>query len=169
MPRQPRFYLELESDVVEAPAIGSKTARRLRKIGITTVSDLLAADCEQAAERIGAGYIDAQTFADWQAQARLVCCIPHLRGHDAQILVACDFRSPEDLAGIDADEVLPLIADFAESPAGERLLRELGKNPDLAEVRRWLQWAAKPRELTPRRADASRSLVERESDVVGSA
>ena len=141
-----RYYLQPQSDVVEAPSIGSKTARRLKKIGLTTVSELLTADCDEAARQINANYIDAPTLANWQAEARFVCRTPHLRGYGAQILVACDFREPEDLAGIDPVELLPLVEAFIESPEGQRVLHA-GKKPDLAELRRWVQWAGQAREL----------------------
>ncbi|MCO6457332.1 MAG: DUF4332 domain-containing protein [Pirellulaceae bacterium] len=145
-PKRARFYLEWDSPIVEAPSIGSKTARRLERIGIATVADLLRADPEQAAQQLAAGHIDAATVTAWQTQARLVCRTPNLRGHDAQLLVACDVHSPEDLAALEAEELLPLVESFADSPEGQRVLRE-GKRPDLAEIRRWRQWAAQARPL----------------------
>ncbi len=155
LPRQTRFYLEPDSDIAEAPSIASKTARRLRKVGIATVSDLLSADCDELAERIGAGSIDSRTLADWRDQARLVCRIPHLREQDARILVGCDFREPEDLAGVEPEEILPLVVDFMESPGGERLGRDMSRRLDLNEVRRWVQWAGQARSLSLPTGDAS--------------
>jgi predicted flap endonuclease-1-like 5' DNA nuclease len=146
IPKRVRFYLEPESDVVEAPSIGSKTAKRLSRIGVHTVADLLELDPEEAAEQLAAGHIDAQLVADWQAQARLVCRTPHLRGNDAQVLVACEIREPEDLLDMDPDELLPLVESFMDSQEGQRVLRD-GKRPDLAEVRRWVQCAEQARPL----------------------
>lgn len=143
---QLRFHLEPDSDVEDAPSIGPKTARRLAKVGIHTVSDLLAADPERTAPRLPVQYITADIIRDWQDQARLACQIPEIRGHDVQILVACDYRDVGTIAAEDPGDLLEMIDPFVNSSAGERIIRS-GKKPDLNEVTDWIHWAGQARQL----------------------
>lgn len=141
-----KFYLELASPVVDAPSIGARMSARLEKHGIETVDQLLAVNPESLADKLNLRRVDAATIEAWQEQARLVCRIPNLRGHDAQLLVACDLTSPEELAGMPAASVLAQVLVIAESAEGERILRG-SKLPDLAEVNDWIQWASQCRSL----------------------
>lgn len=141
-----RFHLEPSDDVVDAPSIGPKTAQRLAPLGIRKVADLLAADPQRTANRLDVRHVDAKTVRDWQDQARLVCRIPGLRGHDAQILVACDYREPPRVAEADEDELTAAAIRFANSPDGQRTLRSSAP-PDRAEVAGWIRRAAAAREL----------------------
>lgn len=135
-----RFYLEIESPVVDAPSIGPKTASRLNKVGIQTVNDLIEADAEALAAELENKRITAETIVAWQHQAQLVCRIPQIRGHDAQILVACGFTQPEEVASMKPAELLEFVEPFSESSEGQRILRD-GKAPDLAEVSDWINWS----------------------------
>lgn len=141
-----KFYLELSSPVVDAPSIGPRMAAKLEALGIHTVDQLLAANAESLADKLNHRRVDGDTVRAWQEQARLVCRIPNLRGHDAQMLVACDFTSPEALATMDPGTVLAQVAQFAESKEGQRVLRG-SKEPDLEEVTDWISWAASCRNL----------------------
>lgn len=141
-----RFYLNPSNDVVDAPSIGPKTANRLYKIGVKTVADLLALDPADAVKLLGARHIDADTIGQWQAQAALVCRIPNLRGHDAQLLVACEITEPDEVALSAADKLLSDITEFARSKPGQRLLGR-SSLPDLAEVTEWIEWAGDSRPL----------------------
>ena len=85
-----------------------------------------------------------QVIQQWQHQSRMLCQIPELRGHDAQILVACGITTPEGLAGQNPQNLLAVVEPFSNSKAGERILRN-GRKPDLAEVTEWVQWAANAR------------------------
>lgn len=142
----PRYYLRPADDVVDAPSIGPKTAKRLEKAGIDTVADLLACDPADTAAQLRVRYIDAALIEEWQAQARLVCRTPNLRGHDAQILVACDVTQPAQLAAADVDELLAAAQEFALSAEGKRVLRSSAV-PDREEVEDWIAWAGQAREL----------------------
>ncbi|MEM7812654.1 MAG: DUF4332 domain-containing protein [Planctomycetota bacterium] len=144
--RSLRFHLATTDDVVDAPSIGPKTARRLDAAGIRTVADLLEANPTGAAARIESRYITAEVLRDWQAQARLVCRVPNLRGHDAQILVAVGVTDPEDLAELTVEDVLDLVGPFCDSAEGERILRG-GSPPDAAEAGDWIAWACAARPL----------------------
>ncbi|WP_166819657.1 DUF4332 domain-containing protein [Thalassoroseus pseudoceratinae] len=142
-----RFHLSKNDPVEDAPSIGPKTARRLEKIGIQTVADLLAADPEETSSKVAVRYITPQLVNDWQDQAELVCQIPEIRGHDAQILVSCDWREPAKIAAADPKELLASITPFVESKPGERIIRS-GKKPDLAEVADWISWAGQSHSLS---------------------
>jgi predicted flap endonuclease-1-like 5' DNA nuclease len=145
-PSQLRFYLQAADEIEDAPSIGPKTGARLRKVGISTVAQLLAADVDETARAINAKHIRAATLADWQDQARLVCRIPQIRGHDAQILVACDYRSAEAVALAAVDTLYAQALEFADSSEGVRVLR--GSNaPDKAEIAERINWARQSRSL----------------------
>ena len=138
--RKWRFYLETTSGVVDAPSIGPKTAERVNRAGVRTVAELLAADAEALAVSIDNPRITAETIVAWQHQAGLVCRIPQLRGHDAQVLVACGFTTPEEIAAMKPAELLEFVEPFCASSEGEKVLRG-NKKPDLAEVTDWITWA----------------------------
>lgn len=139
-----KFHLELDDDVEAAPSIGPKTAKRLAKAGVRTVRDLLRADPETVADALDARWVTTDIVIDWQDQARLVCSIPGLRGHDAQLLVACDRRMPHDVGSAQVDELLREVLTFAGTPQGQGILRS-GKEPDRDEVSSWIQAARQSR------------------------
>ncbi|MAI70220.1 MAG: hypothetical protein CMM01_04840 [Rhodopirellula sp.] len=144
--RELRFYLQQDAPVVDAPSIGERMEERLQAIGVYTIQDLLDGDAEQIAEQLDHRRVDADTVLQWQQQTTLVCCIPMLRGHDAQLLVAADIVTPEDLAGWDAEELFQIIDPIARSKEGKRILRG-GNLPDLEEVSDWINFAQHNREL----------------------
>ncbi|MFT5523821.1 MAG: putative flap endonuclease-1-like 5' DNA nuclease [Pirellulaceae bacterium] len=133
-----RFYLDLEDTVEDAPSIGPKTAVRLEKIGVHTVADLLRANPKGAASQLATRHIKDQTIRDWQDQARLVCEIPGLRGHDAQILVGCNCRTVADVQAAEPNAMLRKVSEFVATSDGKRIVR-LGKAPDFVEVAGWIE------------------------------
>ena len=135
-----KHYLDWDSPVVDGPSIGPKTAKRVAKHGIKTVNDLLAADAKRLAKSLNDRRITAETVTDWQDQARLMCQIPNLRGHDSQILVACGYRDAADVKRSDAKSMFKTVGPFANSKEGARMLRS-SKVPDLAEVTDWIAWS----------------------------
>ena len=140
-----RFYLELSQPVVDAPSIGPKTAERLHAIGILTVADLLRADPQQAAAKLGNPAANT-VIREWQAQTALVCRVPNLRGHDAQFIVACQIQTAEQLRTCEPQQLLQRVNAFVKTSPGQRLLRG-GKAPDLAEVTEWIVAARDARQL----------------------
>ena len=144
--RELRFYLHRESPVVDAPSIGERMAERLQGIEIYTVDDLLNSDPESVAAELDHRRVDADTVVQWQQQATLVCRVPMLRGHDAQLLVAAEVVTPESLAEYDAEELFGMIEPIAHSNDGKRILRG-GKLPDLQEITDWISFAQHTREL----------------------
>ena len=141
-----RFHLDRNSPVVDAPSIGGKTAKRFGKIGVQTVDDLLAVNPEEAAEQLNSSYMTAEAIRQWQAQAALVCRIPNLRGHDAQMLVGSNMTDPQLIANMAPGELLDRVEEFLLSEEGERLLQRT-KEPDREEVTDWIRWAGQSRKL----------------------
>lgn len=139
-PREPKFYLKPDDPVEAAPSIGPKTAERLEVVGIRTVRDLLAASPENVAKKLNLKHIDAAQLRSWQAQAQLVCDVPGLRGHDAQILASCQVNDATTLQQCAVDDLLTRVLAFIKTPSGERILRD-GKPPDRAEVEQWISAA----------------------------
>lgn len=137
-PEKPKFYLDLDSPVADAPSIGPKTAERLAVINVATVLDLLDLKPEAAAAKLQSRFITAEVLRDWQTQAELALSIPGLRGHDAQILVACGIREASQLNGLDPQALFSRVDAFCNSPAGERVLRN-GTRPTLDEVSGWIR------------------------------
>jgi len=141
-----RFHLSMNSPVEEAPSIGHKTARRLSVLGVYSVADLLDADPDEIASRLGRRWINGNTVREWQAQAALVCRVPMLHGHDAQLLVSAGYKEPEQFAHLSPRQLLNELQPLVNSPQGARILR--GANPpDLAEVSNWISWAKHARSL----------------------
>ncbi len=141
-----QFFLDEADDISAAPSIGSKTAERMHRIGIRTVSDLLHGSPKDISSRVDNRRMSAKTIEQWQKQSYLMCRVPNLRGHDAQILVACGICEPEQLAAMDADTLLGIVGPFSKTKEGGRILRT-GKKPDRNEVSEWIDAAAHCREL----------------------
>jgi len=141
-----RFFLSRTSDVVQAPSIGPKTAEILHGAGVRTIEELLNVAPERIAEKLNQKRLTADIIRRWQVQAQLVCRIPELRGHDAQILAACGISTPESLASRTPAELLAAMKPFLETAEGRRVLRNQN-GPDLQEVTEWIQWAANARPL----------------------
>jgi len=141
-----RFYLESDAGVVDAPSIGPRSAERLEAVGVVTVSDLLAADPEDVAKRLKNKRMSAKLIREWQQQTALVCRVPQLRGHDAQILVGVGVTNVEQLASMDAQDLWSQVEPFTKSNAGKRIIRS-SKAPDFEEVFHWIQWATQARAL----------------------
>ncbi len=116
--------LEPEDPVIDAPSIGRKTAKRLNRVGIFTVQDLLDADEEEIAGMLNVRHITADTISEWQAQTQLMVEVPGLRVHDAQILTGAGIRSAEDLSDASAREIFRSAMDFLTTDAGSRVVRE---------------------------------------------
>ncbi|MEM9410359.1 MAG: DUF4332 domain-containing protein [Planctomycetota bacterium] len=141
-----KFYLDVSDHLEAAPAIGVKTAERFAKINVETVKEFLTQTAESMAEKINYKRITADLIRQWQHQARLVCRVPNLRGHDAQLLVACGIIEAEDLASQSANRLWDVVRPFAESKDGLKIIRG-GKQPDLEEINDWIQWAQHTRSL----------------------
>lgn len=145
-PQSIKFHLDLHDHVQSAPSVNKKTAERFLAIGVTTIHELLEGSATSMAKAMACVQISTELVQSWQHQAKLVCRIPNLRGHDAQILVACGITEPEMLSSMDADELLSIVEPFCETRQGIKIIRS-GKKPDLEEVQNWIQWSAQNRQL----------------------
>jgi len=141
-----RFYLDIDSPVVDAPSIGPKIAERLNTFGIRTINDFLRANAASITSQLNDKRVSAETILQWQQQSTLVCRVPNLRGHDAQQLVACGITTAEQLASCNVASLVGKVATFASTKAGQRILRG-APGADEAEVRDWIQWASSSRSL----------------------
>ena len=141
-----RFYLEPTSPVVDAPSIGPKMAERFEAVKIITIEDFLSADPDQTAERLNHKRTNADMIRLWQEQSRLMCQVPQLRGHDAQILVACDVKEPQQLASMNPQQLFSVVEPFSKTKDGARIIRA-GRKPDLEEVTDWITWSKSSRNL----------------------
>lgn len=145
-PAKLRFLLDASSPVVDAPSIGPKTAERLSSAGIRTVADLLHADASSTAAELNVRHISPAAIASWQYQARLVCCIPELRGYAAQLLVACGLVEPDQVANADPEELARQVRGFAKTKEGQRILRDRSA-PEAEKIARWVDFATHQRPL----------------------
>ncbi|TWT48720.1 DUF4332 domain-containing protein [Botrimarina hoheduenensis] len=145
-PKGPRFYLELSDEIEKAPSIGPKRAATLTEIGIATVRQLLDADPAQLAEQLDDRRVDATVIVAWQHQASLVCRVPELRGHDAQVLVGSGFTTPEEIATMKPADLFEFVDAFCDTNDGQRALRGSSR-PDLEEVGQWIAAARQRRVL----------------------
>ncbi len=121
-------------------------ARSLEEVGVVTVNDLLNVNADDLSADLGQPRVTGAVIRAWQDQSRLVCRIPNLRGHDAQILVACGVTTPEALTRMEPTALLAQTTAFASSTQGQRVLRG-SQAPDLEEVKQWIDWAANSRSL----------------------
>lgn len=116
----PRFSLNEDAPVVQAPSIGPKTAKRLEAAGVRTIADLLKLSPEEGEAKVDTRHISAQVIRDWQAQALLACTVPGMKSREAQALVACGVTSAEDLIESDATQLCNGVAEWGMSDEGQR-------------------------------------------------
>lgn len=135
-----KFYLDIESPIVDAPSIGPRMAEKLAPLNVLSIGDLIASDTASLAAQLADKSVSADTVAQWQHQALLVCRIPNLRGHDAQLLVGSGYTTAEQVAAADPASLFDKVTRFASSKSGVRILRG-STAPDLAEVTDWVQWS----------------------------
>jgi len=121
-------------------------AERLYLIGVNTVDDLLSRSASSIAGDLKLSKVDAVIVRQWQQQAELVCRVPMLRGHDAQLLVAAGVTDAEKLATCEPHSLLKQIEPIANSREGKTIIRG-GKHPDLAEMNEWISNAQQHRQL----------------------
>lgn len=134
---QRREQVCLASPIVDAPAIGPKTAARFHAIDCNTIGEFLERDATELAAEIGVNWITAKLVADWQSQARLACQIERLSAAGAGLLVLAGLQNAEQLIGQDATSLHSHLEKLAQTTEGKRLLRDNGP-PPLKTVQRWI-------------------------------
>jgi predicted RecB family nuclease len=106
--------------------IGSAYGRKLRRAGIITVEDLLAAGTIQVARICD---VSEDTAAKWQAMSRF-CWLEGISEEDSEAIVQVGIRNYQDLANSDADillmKVTQAVADgTVEVPEGYEFTVEM--------------------------------------------
>jgi hypothetical protein len=137
-PEASRFRLHPDSPILDAPSIGLKTARLLRRAGISTVAELLACDAVRTAVRLRHRRLTAEVIQTWQRQAVLMCTVPDLRCADAVVLVACGIASPLDLRRISPSALASMLLPLISTVEGQRMLRG-AKPPTMDDIARWTE------------------------------
>ncbi len=132
------YCLSDESPVEDAPSVASADAAHFRRIGVRTVGQLLDLSPEETAIEMRSVGITVEQVQSWQAQARLMCRVPHLRAYDARILVACDVTDPEQLRSISPHRLREIVQRFASSRNGQSLLLS-GTEFELSRVEDWIR------------------------------
>ena len=144
--RSHKFYLDLDDDLEKAPTIGNKTAHRFANIGVKTVRDFLNMEASAIAAKLNQKGMNAQLLREWQDQARLAAAIPNIRGHDAQIMVGCGLRQPQEVAAASVDDLQAFVQEYVATSEGQRVLRG-GQMPDREEITQWISWAKDARSM----------------------
>ncbi len=98
---------------------------------------MLRLSAKSAAGELQEHGITADQIAAWQAQSRLLCEVPRLRGYDARILVACGITEPEQLYRLSPGELRTIVKDMAASSTGQALLLS-GTEFELSRVADWI-------------------------------
>lgn len=148
----PKFTLNEEAPVVQAPSIGPKTAKRLEAVGVRTIADLLAMNAEAGEQQIDARHISAKVIRDWQAQALLACTVPGMKSREAQALVACGIEDAEELSRSDAAQLCEGVAQWGLSDEGQRAWGN-APAPTADDVATWIERAK--RALQERKSTAA--------------
>lgn len=135
-----RTKLTFDSPIVDAPAIGPKTAARLEAIGLTTVRDLLSHDADSISAELQTKWITPRIVDQWQDQARLACQIERLSAAGSGLLILAGIRTAEELVKLRPAEAHAMIHAAAQTSEGQRLLREQ-EPPPLKTIERWIDAA----------------------------
>jgi len=133
------------SALLEVPFIDRQAVQTLQTRGIHTVTQFIALDAQQVVHQCAPCSLDPKTIQQWQIQLRLVCSIPNLGSHAAQILVGCGFTSAAEIADATSAEMTSLLEDFRQSNEGSHLLQS-GPFPDTTLIRDWIRGASKARQ-----------------------
>ncbi len=144
-----KYELELTSPIESAPSVSRKIAEKLQAIGVQTIDDLLNLERADAVRQLKLQWLDEVRLRSWQDQARLMCSVPELSAHAAQVLTGAGIYDVEMLRDAEADELLASIEEFLESSEGQRFART-GPTPDRALVVEWIRRAGRPRSLSIR-------------------
>ncbi len=136
-PCSTRSRLTVDSPIVEAPAIGPKTAARFNAIGCHSVGQFLERDAIEIVEELKVKWITVSLVQQWQDQSRLSIQIDRLTAAGAGLLVNLGLYSAEKLAKQSPAHLHQQIESFALTNEGKRLLRDKAP-PPLKTVERWI-------------------------------
>ena len=129
--------MTVDSPIDQAPSIDAVLAARLRGLGITHIIHLMREDSNRLADTLGVANVNAAAIRRWQAECRLVCRVPQLRGFDARILVGCGINEPSRLAAMPPVELLERVEAFLATERGQRILLS-GSSYELCRITSWI-------------------------------
>ncbi|MEW4487439.1 DUF4332 domain-containing protein [Thalassoglobus sp. JC818] len=158
--REP-FWLAPDQSIGVLPSLSEQMVRRLGALGVRTIGDLIGLDPEITEMPLDSLQISAATLRNWQAEARLLCCVPNLTGRDAQTLVAIGVLSPSELSQADAGDLVRRM-ERAHSGSGEYgplewLSSELVR-PNQKLCHSWIQFARSSRTMRQARGESNQEL-----------
>ena len=134
------FFLSVDSPIDQGPSIDAVAAARLRGLQVSHIVHLMQQDPCRLADALGLANVEANTIRRWQAECRLVCRVPNLRGFDARILVACGITTPATLAATPPITLLHKVETFLATERGQQLLLS-GSSHELARITGWIATA----------------------------
>ena len=134
------FYLSVDSPIDQGPSIDAVASARLRGLQVTHIAHLMQQDPCRLADALGLANVEANTIRRWQAECRLVCRVPNLRGFDARILVACGITTPANLASTHPTNLLHKVESFLATARGQQILLS-GSSHELARITGWIATA----------------------------
>lgn len=127
----------LASELTALKLCSRSRCEALRKAGVTTAGDLLAADPATVARDLEAGRKAAQTLRRYRRAIRLAVSVPEMTPRDALLLMSVHRRSVTRLAAESPAALHRDLQRYALSSPGQRQLR--GRElPSLDRVRGWV-------------------------------
>ena len=100
-----QYWLQPNETIENLPSLGTQMSRRLVALGVREISNLVELDAEATSMPLDSLQISAATLRSWQAESRLLCCVPNLTGKSAQLLVVLGVMSPSELSQASADDL----------------------------------------------------------------
>ena len=150
------FFLTVDSPIDQAPSIDAVAAARLRGLSVTHVNHLMQQDSNRLADALGLSSVSASTVRRWQAECRLMCRVPKLRGFDARVLVGCGVTDPAQLAAIHPVDLLQEVEAFLATERGQQILLS-GTSHELSRITSWIAAAnSSPEERAAAQARAEK-------------
>ena len=157
------FFLTVDSPIDQAPSVDAVSAARLRGCQVTHVNHLMRQDPNRLADSLGIASIDAATIRRWQAECRLACRVPQLRGFDARLLVGCGITSPAQLASIHPADLMYDVLEFLTTGQGQRILLS-ASSYELSRITSWIAAANTAGQKPSNRRDSRRSAKLRDGE-----
>lgn len=132
-----RTRLTMDSPIVDAPAIGPKTAARFEAIGCHSVGQFLDRNANEIVDELKVKWINVSLVKQWQDQARLSIQVDRLTAAGAGLLVSLGLCSAEQLAKQRPEQLHQQVLSIAQTNEGKRLLRDK-EPPPLKTIERWI-------------------------------
>ncbi len=133
-----------QSNVADVLSLGPRTAGLLLRLGVRSVTQLLAAKTQAVAERLGDSRFNAEIVADWQREARLLIEAPTLPAEAARLLAIAGFSASHRVARATPTELLAaieqLVEQLADDPERASWVSQQPR-PSVKEVNTWIRCA----------------------------